>query len=226
MWDEFAAANYYGSLKDNQSGFDKFLAEHVLPYQTRYYFFILAFARFSWAIQSLLYSFKNDSINKSKILSYFERIFLVTHWTFFISCVVAWSGTWKDVGLFFVVSNLTAGYLLAFVFAMNHNGMPVLSSEEANKTEFYELQVITGRDVNLSAFGDWLFGGLNYQIEHHVFPEMPRHKLPLVKPTVKRLAQKYNINYHDTNMITGTLEVLQTLDIVQKISQKFIKKVF
>lgn len=55
---------------------------------------------------------------------------------------------------------------------------------------------------------------------------MPRHKLPRVKPTVKRLAQKYNIPYHDTTMIGGTLEVLQTLDFVQKISQKFIKKVF
>lgn len=168
LWDELAAANFYGSIKDNESGFDKFIAEHILPYQTRYYFFLLAFARFSWAVQSLIYSFKNDSINKSKLLSWCERIFLVTHWVFFASCVIAWTSTWKEVWMFFVMSQITTGYLLAFVFAMNHNGMPVLTPEQADKTEFYEMQVITGRDITLSSLGDWLFGGLNYQIEHHV----------------------------------------------------------
>lgn len=70
--------------------------------------------------------------------------------------------------MFFVASQLTTGYLLAIVFAMNHNGMPVLTPEEATNMEFYEIQVVTGRDVSCSAVGDWIFGGLNYQIEHHV----------------------------------------------------------
>ncbi|KAI9481363.1 MAG: delta-6 fatty acid desaturase [Benjaminiella poitrasii] len=226
LWDEFAAANFYGSIKDNASGFDKFIAEHILPYQTRYYFFILGFARFSWAVQSIIYSFNNETLNKSKVLSWCERVFLIVHWIFFTYCVVAWSATWKDVLMFFIVSQLTTGYLLAVVFAMNHNGMPVLSSEEASKMEFYELQVITGRDVNCNVFGDWIMGGLNYQIEHHVFPEMPRHQLSTIKPIVKQISQKYNIKYHDTGFIGGTIEVLQTLDIVQKISQNFIKKIF
>jgi fatty acid desaturase len=226
LWDELAAANYYGSINDNASGFDKFIAKHILPYQTRYYFFLLAFARFSWAVQSLIYSFKNDSIGKSKTLSWCERVFLVVHWVFFASCVVAWTSTWSEVVLFFVMSQITTGYLLAFVFAMNHNGMPVLTPEQADKTEFYEMQVITGRDVSMSGLGDWLFGGLNYQIEHHVFPEMPRHKLSQVKPTVRRLCKEYNIHYHDTSVLGGTLEVLQTLDVVQTFCRKFLKKVF
>ncbi|OAD04353.1 hypothetical protein MUCCIDRAFT_37214 [Mucor lusitanicus CBS 277.49] len=224
LWDEFAAANFYGSLKDNASGFDRFIAEHILPYQTRYYFFILGFARTSWAIQSIIYSFKNETLSKSKLLSWCERIFLIVHWIFFTYCTVAWIGSLRNIIMFFVVSQITTGYLLAIVFAMNHNGMPVYSPEEANHTEFYELQCITGRDVNCTVFGDWIMGGLNYQIEHHLFPEMPRHHLSKVKSMVKPIAQKYNIPYHDTTVIGGTIEVLQTLDFVQKISQKFIKK--
>ncbi|KAI8071120.1 delta-6 fatty acid desaturase [Gilbertella persicaria] len=224
LWDEFAAANFYGSLSN--SGYDKFLAEHVLPFQTRYYFFILAFARTSWAFQSLKYSFKNESLTKSKVLSWCERLFLMIHWVFFSSCALAWIDSWRNVALFFIISQMTAGYLLALVFAMNHNGMPILSSAQASATEFYELQVITGRDVTSTAFGDWLMGGLNYQIEHHVFPEMPRHQLPLVKPMVKQLAQKYDIRYHDTSFLGGTFEVLKTLDIIQRLSLRLSKKVY
>lgn len=144
------------------------MAEHVLPYQTRYYFFVLGFARLSWAIQSLIYSFENETLSKSKLLSWCERIFLVVHWIFFSYCAIAWIGNWRDICMFFVVSQMTTGYLLAIVFAMNHNGMPVFTPEEAANKEFYELQVLTGRDVSCTVFGDWIMGGLNYQIEHHV----------------------------------------------------------
>lgn len=52
IWDELAAANFYGPLKQGGNEFDRFMAQHILPYQTRYYFFTLAFARFSWAVKS------------------------------------------------------------------------------------------------------------------------------------------------------------------------------
>ena len=31
---------------------------------------------------------------------------------------------------------------------------------------------------------NWFMGGLNFQIEHHLFPMMPRHNLPVIKPRV------------------------------------------
>lgn len=92
------------------------------------------------------------------------------HWAFFTYVTIAWIGDWKNIIWFFVISQATTGYLLAIVFAMNHNGMPIYTPEQASNTEFYELQVITGRDVSSNTFGDWLMGGLNYQIEHHVSP--------------------------------------------------------
>ncbi|KAG1056551.1 hypothetical protein G6F46_002069 [Rhizopus delemar] len=224
LWDEYASAAYYSSLDEEPTMISRFLAESVLPYQTRYYFFVLGFARLSWAIQSLLYSFKQGAINKSRQLNLFERFCLVSHWTLFTFCAVAWCSNIYDTILFFLVSQATTGYTLALVFALNHSGMPVITEEKAESMEFFEIQVITGRDVTLSPLGDWFMGGLNYQIEHHVFPNMPRHSLPKVKPMVKSLCKKYGIKYHDTGFFKGTLEVLKTLDITSKLSLQLSKK--
>ncbi|KAI8346358.1 delta-6-fatty acid desaturase [Choanephora cucurbitarum] len=226
LWDEYASAAYYGSLDSEPTMLSRFLAESVLPYQTRYYFFVLAFARFSWAIQSLIYSFNEGALNKSAKTNFFERFCLISHWFLFGACAIAWNSSVYNMVLFFLVSQATTGYTLALVFALNHNGMPVVSEEKAKTIEFFELQVLTGRDVTLPAIGDWFFGGLNYQIEHHVFPDMPRHNLPKVKPMVKSICQKYNVYYHDTGFIKGTLEVLKTLDITSNLSLQLSKKAF
>ncbi|KAI7863656.1 delta-6 fatty acid desaturase [Spinellus fusiger] len=226
LWDEFASANYYGSLKDTPGPITRFLAENVLPYQTRYYVFILAFARISWALQSLSYSLKAGAINKSATLNFFERSSIFIHWGFFSYAAWAWTGNFRNLVLFFVISQAVTGYALAFVFALNHAGMPVITQEKAETMEFFEIQTITGRDVALGVFGDWFFGGLNYQIEHHIFPDMPRHSLKKVKPMVRALCKKYNILHHNTSAVKGTIEVLETLDMVQKLSLKLSKKAF
>ncbi|KAI9318584.1 delta-6-fatty acid desaturase [Dichotomocladium elegans] len=226
LWDEFASAQYYGSLNDEPGTFGRFMAESVLPYQTRYYFFILAVARISWAIQSLLYVLDKGSITKSRRLTAYELGCLTAHWALFTAVTVSWIGSVSNMFLFFFISQTVTGYCLALVFALNHNGMPVISQEKAEGMEFFEIQVVTGRDVELNAFGDWFMGGLNYQIEHHVFPNMPRHNLAKVKPMVRSLCKKYNIKYHNTTFLKGTMEVLNTLEVVQKLSMRLSKKAF
>lgn len=44
------------------------------------------------------------------------------------------------------------------------------------------LQLYTTRNMRPGLFIDWLWGGLNYQVEHHLFPTMPRHNLSKVSP--------------------------------------------
>jgi fatty acid desaturase len=146
----------------------RFIAESVLPNQTRYFFFVLGVARFSWALQSMMYAIGKESLNKSKALRRYEITCLVAHWALFTYCNIAWNSSILNMVLFFLISQATTGYTLALVFALNHNGMPVITQEKAETMEFFEIQVITGRDVSLNALGDWFMGGLNYQIEHHV----------------------------------------------------------
>lgn len=59
-----------------------------------------------------------------------------------------------------------------------------------------------------------------------LFPNMPRHNLRKVQPKVIEICKRHNVHYHLTGFWKGTLEVLQTLDIVQKVSAKLSKKAF
>ncbi|KAF9947231.1 hypothetical protein BGZ70_002803 [Mortierella alpina] len=106
--------------------------------------------------------------------------------------------------VYFLVSQAVCGNLLAIVFSLNHNGMPVISKEEAVEMDFFTKQIITGRDVHPGLFANWFTGGLNYQIEHH-------------------LCKKYNVRYHTTGMIEGTAEVFSRLNEVSKAASKMGK---
>ncbi|KAI8093016.1 delta-6 fatty acid desaturase [Halteromyces radiatus] len=229
LWDEYASANYYEALGGKQekgSGgmINRFFAENVLPHQTRYFFFVLGFARASWALQSLLHIFRLGAINKSTSLRIYETVCLILHWGLFILVTIQWIDSLRNRILFFVLSQSISGYMLAIVFALNHNGMPVISQEQAESLAFFEIQVITGRDVKMGCLGDWFMGGLNYQIEHHVFPTLPRHRLADIQPKVEAISRKHGIQYHTTTFMQGSLEVLKALDIAQKMSRNLIKK--
>ncbi|VDP60214.1 unnamed protein product [Schistosoma mattheei] len=60
---------------------------------------------------------------------------------------------------------------------------------------WFRLQLNGTCNVENSLFNDWFTGHLNFQIEHHLFPTMPRHNYHLVRPYVKALCEKYNLPY-------------------------------
>ncbi len=67
------------------------------------------------------------------------------------------------------------GLYLGASFAPNHKGMPILDA--ADRSDFLRRQVLTSRNVRGGWLTDLVMGGLNYQIEHHLFPSMPRPNL-------------------------------------------------
>ena len=148
----------------------------MVRYQTLSYFPILCVARISWCIQSILFVLPNGQKGKPANahipISLTERLSLVVHyvWYFYIFSFIS---SWELVFIFFILSQATCGLLLALVFSLNHNGMKILTEEEAQGMDFFVTQVITGRDVialnpKFQFIVDWFCGGLNYQIEHHV----------------------------------------------------------
>ena len=74
--------------------------------------------------------------------------------------------------VFIAVHQGLLGLYLGSVFAPNHKGMPILSKDD--DSDFLRRQVLTARNVRGGRLTDLLLGGLNYQIEHHLFPSMPR----------------------------------------------------
>ena len=83
--------------------------------------------------------------------------------------------SWPRALAFLAVQQGLFGLYLGCAFAPNHKGMPVLGEED--DLDFLRRQVLTSRNVSGGRLTETMLGGLNYQIEHHLFPAMPRPAL-------------------------------------------------
>jgi fatty acid desaturase len=99
---------------------------------------------------------------------------------------------------------------LGSVFAPNHKGMLIVDDD--TPIDFLRLQVLTARNVKAHPLTDFWYGGLNYQIEHHLFPSLPMHRLRDVSVLVKKFCAERHISYHETSMIQSYREILGYLD--------------
>ncbi|MGW7684840.1 fatty acid desaturase family protein [Kribbella sp. NPDC054772] len=101
--------------------------------------------------------------------------------------------------VFAVVHHMIFGLHLGSVFAPNHKGMEM--PEADSNWGHLEKQVLTSRNVNGGLVTDWMMGGLNYQIEHHLFPSMPRANLRFAQPIVRAYCEKIGMPYVSTGLI-------------------------
>ena len=111
-----------------------------------------------------------------------------------------------QAALFIIVHRALAGLYMGSVFAPNHKGMPVLPP--GARLDYLRQQVITARDVRPNPLIDFAYGGLNYQIEHHLFPNMPRNRLKDARPVVQAFCREHGIPYHETGFWRSQREIL------------------
>ncbi|WP_328808044.1 fatty acid desaturase family protein [Nonomuraea antri] len=111
--------------------------------------------------------------------------------------------------LFVVVHQGLFGLYLGCTFAPNHKGMPVLTA--ADKLDFLRKQVLTSRNVRGGWFTDIALGQLNYQIEHHLFPNMPAPNLRKAQPIVERYCAEIGVSYLQTGLLTSYGQALSHL---------------
>lgn len=117
----------------------------------------------------------------------------------------------KGILLFFVVS-ITMGLYLSNIFAPNHKGMPEISKD--TKLSFMEQQIITSRNIYGNWLTDFLYMGLNYQIEHHLFPNTPRNKLRLITPYVKILCKRNRLPYTSVSFVESNKIIISELQYI------------
>jgi fatty acid desaturase len=96
--------------------------------------------------------------------------------------------------LAYLVPVTLLGPYLAAIFWVNHVGMPLVRQVE--RFSFFEHQVVTSRTIASPPALDWLFGGLNFQIEHHLFPQVPSRRLAALQAIVREHFARHRIAYH------------------------------
>jgi fatty acid desaturase len=111
--------------------------------------------------------------------------------------------------LFILVNQAVMGVYLGCSFAPNHKGMPILSAEEA--LDPLRRQVLTSRNISGGRWVDVLLGGLNYQIEHHLFPHMPRANLRRAQPIVRDFCARHGVAYMQVGLVKSYAIVLRHL---------------
>ncbi len=100
---------------------------------------------------------------------------------------------------------------LAFGFITNHLGCETFNEEEGKKLSWMELQIRTSRSLSGGTFVHWFYGGLNTQIEHHLFPKAPRFNLLKVQEMTKDFAKKHNIPYFVTTPLVAYVQINSAL---------------
>jgi fatty acid desaturase len=100
---------------------------------------------------------------------------------------------------FLIVHQGLFGVYLGCTFAPNHKGMPTLTGDD--RPDFLRRQVLTSRNVRGGWLIDVALGGLNYQIEHHLFPSMPTPNLRRAQPLVRAYCQRLGLPYEETGLL-------------------------
>jgi len=113
---------------------------------------------------------------------------------------------------FIVVQQAVFGLLLGGSFAPNHKGMPVVPKNA--RVDFLRRQVLMSRNIRGGRLTDFMMGGLNYQIEHHLFPSMPRPNLKKVQPLVRAHCARHGISYTETSLVGSYAIVVRYLNRV------------
>jgi len=108
---------------------------------------------------------------------------------------------------FFLVHQALFGVYLGMTFAPNHKGMPHPDGTE----DYLRKQVLTSRNVNGGWLTDAALGGLNYQIEHHLFPAMPTPNLRKVQPIVEAYCAEVGVAYESTSLLESYRQALRHL---------------
>jgi fatty acid desaturase len=129
-----------------------------------------------------------------------EAGLMIVHYVLYIGLLLT-TLTWPQALLFAAIHKGVQGLYLGCSFAPNHKGMPMLNAEQAGDPLLR--QVLTSRNIRGGPFIDAALGGLNYQIEHHLFPSMPRANLRRAQPVVQKFCEDHGISYLECGVVAS-----------------------
>jgi fatty acid desaturase len=144
-----------------------------------------------------------------------EAVLLGLHFCGYLAVVFLVLSPVKAV-VFIVVQQGLFGLYLGCSFAPNHKGMPILGATD--RSDFLRRQVLTSRNVRGGWLTDLALGGLNYQIEHHLFPSMPRPNLRRSQALVAAFCQQRGLPYCQGSLAGSYAQALRHLNAVGRLT--------
>lgn len=180
----------------------QFFKRYILPYQHVLFFCFLPLVYLGIHRESLKYISRHPSPR-----SIAEFALFAIHFTVLLYLLFAYLPVSVAI-MFFVVHALVGGLYMGLAFAPNHKGEEI--TDESTPVTWVN-QITSTRDLYPTWFVFHAMGGLNFQIEHHLFPTMPRMHYFKANILVKDFCSRNNIPFHETSMWGSMKEIYTAL---------------
>ena len=189
----------------SKSGLSRFITAH----QAMLFFPALMLTVYSMQIASVLFTIREQYRWRRPDIA-----LLAAHLVLYYGGLLLLLGPWQGIA-FVLVHRGLLGVFIGSVFAPNHKGMLVVGKDDT-RLDFLRKQVLTSRNVRSTPLIDFLYGGLNHQAVHHLFPSMPRNKLRDAEEITRQFCAGRGVVYYETGVRQSFREIVQCLHETSK----------
>jgi fatty acid desaturase len=189
-----------------QAGAARGLPRHLGAHQAFWFFPLLTLEGMNLHVAGFRAVLRRRSPVKRRAL---ETTLLVTHVVGYLAALFLVLPPLQALA-FLAVHQVVFGVYMGCTFAPNHKGMPTLTAAD-EQPDFLRRQVLTSRNVLGGRLVGLALGGLNHQIEHHLFPSMPAPHLRRARPIVKAYCAELGITYTETGLFSSYAQALRHL---------------
>ncbi|KAL3356127.1 hypothetical protein AABB24_017008 [Solanum stoloniferum] len=180
------------------------LAKFFVSYQHFTFYPIICVSRVNLFVQTLLLLFSKRKVPDR----FFNILGIMVFWTWFPLLVLSLPN-WTERVLFVLTSFAVTG-IQHVQFCLNHFAADVYVGQPKGN-DWFEKQTAGTIDIACSPQMDWFFGGLQFQLEHHLFPRLPRCQLRKISPIVQDLCKKHNLSYRSLSFFEANRWTIRTL---------------
>ncbi|KAL3624423.1 Delta 8 Fatty Acid Desaturase [Castilleja foliolosa] len=181
------------------------LSRFFVSYQHLTFYPVMVVARFNLYLQTILLLF----FSKRKVQDRAINILGILVFYTWFPALLSYLPNWTERALF-ILASFTVCSVQLMQFCLNHFAANVyVGAPKGN--DWFEKQTNGTIDIDCSTWMDWFFGGLQFQLEHHLFPRMPRCHLRSISPVVQELCKKHNLPYNSVSFVEANKWTLRTL---------------
>ncbi|KAH6828463.1 Fatty acid/sphingolipid desaturase [Perilla frutescens var. hirtella] len=202
---------YYG----RKMQFDK-ASRFLISNQHWTFYPVMCFARLNLFAQSFMLLLSKTPVPNRGL----ELLGLLVFWIWYpllVSCLPSWSERVLFVAASFVVTSIQH-----VQFCLNHFSSSVYVGKPKGN-DWFEKQTNGSLDISCPSWMDWFHGGLQFQIEHHLFPRLPRGQLRSISPFVRELCKKHGLPYNCATFLGANVLTVRTLRDAAMQARDFTK---
>ncbi len=145
---------------------------------------------------------------------WYEWIAIVLHWSWMVPLLSALP-TWRERAIFYFIAASVEG-IFHFQLILSHYCKKFLTSSDFHHSSWYVHQIESNMNIDTPWWQDWYYGGLNYHIEHHLFPKLARNRLREAGDYIKAICIKHGVEYDMVPFSTALTRTLSHLKVVGK----------